>query len=117
MRLDEILIKEILIWCEENTPSKDSHIPNAYNIELEGYSQDQIIYHVDKLVKAGYIDGKNYTNSLFSVNDLTIEGHQLLKIMRNPDYLPKVFLFLERFGIPSAEELLQLIQIVINKDL
>ena len=57
MRLDPDLIKKILSVLEET----EVDAPNAYLDSLnkiEGYSEDQVIYHVRQLISDGYIDGE-----------------------------------------------------------
>ena len=87
MRLDPDLIKKILSVLEET----DVDDPNAYLDSLnkiEGYSEDQVIYHVRQLISGGYIDGEvidsigRQGSGLF-IRRLSWEGHQFVENSRN----------------------------------
>lgn len=87
MRLDPDLIKKILSVLEET----EVDAPNAYLDSLnkiEGYSEDQVIYHVRQLISGGYIDGEvidsigRQGSGLF-IRRLSWEGHQFVENSRN----------------------------------
>ena len=90
MRLDPDLIKKILSVLEET----EVDAPNAYLDSLnkiEGYSEDQVIYHVRQLISDGYIDGEvidsigRQGSGLF-IRRLSWKGHQFVENSRNDSF-------------------------------
>lgn len=68
--------------------------PNAYLDSLnkiEGYSEDQVIYHVRQLISDGYIDGEvidsigRQGSGLF-IRRLSWKGHQFVENSRNDSF-------------------------------
>lgn len=105
MRLDATLIKEILLKIEDKPI--DSFVDLSF-FEMEGYSQDQIRYHLEKLIQAGYVKGQRNHQGLF-IEDLTWEGHHFLATLRNDSFMKKAGEFLGRYGLPLLPEFLKYI--------
>lgn len=86
MKRDEDLIRGLLLRVEgrEGPP---------YNFKIEGYSQDQVNYHLALLVDAGYLEGNvlrtgnpdpGSTNVMnVHVEQMTMRGHDLLNTIRD----------------------------------
>ena len=49
MKLEPELIKDILIWCEENLPREDNLISQASDIKIDNFSTYQIVFHAKLL--------------------------------------------------------------------
>lgn len=103
MRLDAKLIKEILLTVEDKPVDEFLELPD---FEIEGYSQNQIRYHLDKLVEVGYIKAQHYFGGL-TVQDLTWEGHHFLATLRDENLMKKVGKVLERYGLPLLPEFIK----------
>lgn len=81
MKLDPDLVRAILITYEE--------LPfmGGKNIQIEGYSKEDLIYHQELLEEAGFIKAKinRYDNGGGSVyaRRLTYKGHEFLNASRD----------------------------------
>lgn len=85
MKLEPELIKAILIWCEKQLPDENKSW-EASNLEINGYNQNQIIFHTKLLLDNGYIEGeKDFTLSSrdYSIENLTMNGYQYLNLLRS----------------------------------
>ncbi len=85
MKLEPDLIREILVWCEDNLPNKEKNY-EASELSIKGYTSDQIVYHITLLSESGYIDvldasAGNQIN--YFLNRLTMNGHQYLSLLRS----------------------------------
>lgn len=76
MRLDYDLIRKVMLQVE-----------GEEEVNLDGYTNEQVEYHTYHLIKAGYVSGAAdmaLSGDYFAVpNDLTWEGHQFLANARN----------------------------------
>lgn len=82
MKRDPDLIREILLQVE----AADAMPLAVLEIELEGYSQNEISYHIQMLAEAQYLRAKNFTtlNSYeWKAQSLTWEGHELLGAIKD----------------------------------
>ena len=87
MKRDMDLIRRLLLYLEE----KQSSRPEA-NVCVQGYSKEEIVYHLALMAQAGYIDYEAFgsisnPNRLIEVvpGSLTWEGHELLETMRDAE--------------------------------
>jgi hypothetical protein len=88
MKFDPDLARQILIDLEEAP-----FLPAYSDIELEGYSVEQISYHIMLLAKEGYVDAKDastFGGSKWKVKALTLSGHKFLDQIRNDTFWAKV---------------------------
>ena len=76
MILDKDLIRQILIYVEENGNDKMS----VYNIEIDGYTDEEIKYHFKRLLEADIINGEvvGLQGNKIRFNCLTWYGHEYL---------------------------------------
>lgn len=107
MKLDPELIRKILIAYEELPFGGDS------NIEIDGYTSDQILYHQEILEEAGYIKAiiETYTNGIVDITPirLTYQGHEFLNASLDDDRWDKVKNIMSKSGgfvMKVAESLL-----------
>ena len=78
MQRDMALVKKILKYVEDNTPSTRSFI--AYP-EVSGFTEEQVEYHVTLCAKAGLLE----LNNAEMIVDLTWSGHdELARLRRHP---------------------------------
>ncbi|MYC30974.1 MAG: DUF2513 domain-containing protein [Chloroflexi bacterium] len=80
MRLNMDLIRRLLEWCEEHAPGVRAVPPPR----IEGYSPDEVAYHVGLCHQAGFLDVHVYKNPhTYEIFGLTWAGHIKLKKMRS----------------------------------
>ena len=75
MQRDISLVKKILKYVEDKTPSTRICIANP---EFQGFTDEQVDYHVTLCAKSGYIE----LNNARMIVDLTWAGHDLLAELR-----------------------------------
>ncbi|MGC2742832.1 MAG: DUF2513 domain-containing protein [Candidatus Angelobacter sp.] len=88
MKRDMDLVRELLLEID-NAPELDGQrwLPGE-NISIEGCSPEEICYHLNMLVEAGYITGK-IAMAMPVISKLTWQGHELLDDIRDPDIWAK----------------------------
>mgnify|MGYP001309321571 CR=1 FL=1 len=88
MKRDMELVRKILIAAEE----KQDFQPQK--LEIDGYSQEEISYHIKIMTQAGLIESQGYATStgipLWCIKSLTWEGHEFLDAARNEKVWTKV---------------------------
>jgi repressor of nif and glnA expression len=104
MRLDADLIKGILLKVEDMPGNTFLELSD---LQMEGYSEDQIRYHLRKLHEAGYVKIQSYIGGDIDIEDLTWEGHHFLATLRDENLMKKVGKVLERYGLPLLPELIK----------
>lgn len=115
MNLNAELVKKILIWCNENTPKRNERFLHASDVQIVGYSDDQIFNHLKGLVSVGYVIGGWIDASTYQVTELTWEGRILLGYMETPKLLSLVFSTIEKYGLPPLSELQELLRLSNDK--
>lgn len=55
MKLNHDLVRKVMLYLEDNLPFDGQII--SYQIEIEGYSTEEIQYTVNKLYEANYLKG------------------------------------------------------------
>lgn len=108
MKLDTELLKKILIWCEDNIPDENKSF-QASEVQFEGYTPFQTMFHIKKLVESGYIlaydsSTGRYTEYIFE--ELSLEGYELLNIMKNDTVGAKIKKVLSDLGLQAFPILL-----------
>lgn len=93
MKLEVDLIRDLLLFVEVNAARPVSHLES---IALEGWSEDQIAYHIilaeeDGLIKAlvDEVPGNDDPENIYvtyTINRLTSRGHELLGVVRQPKH-------------------------------
>ncbi|TVQ90226.1 MAG: DUF2513 domain-containing protein [Bacteroidetes bacterium] len=81
MKRDIDLVRKILLEIEKKEDPTGWLIP-----EIEGYSEDEIIYHIKVLAEADFLDAKNLGGKggfEWAAINLTWEGHEFLDAARN----------------------------------
>lgn len=114
MKLQPDLIRDILIWCEENLSHESVIIANQ--IKIDRYTSDEIIYHCEILKDAGYILGKplkSFERRDVVLYHLTLEGHQLLDLVRNENFWNRISNFLEKAGIKPLPIIIQFLETIL----
>lgn len=85
MKRDLELIRKILLEIEEM--DNDEKIRDS-DIIIEGYSENEIVYHVKLLIEAGYLNGGLFSTigvkrCPYIVKGLTWEGHDFIGMAKN----------------------------------
>src|ERR1700730_4899614 len=93
MKRDMDLIRELLLKLEAlpMCPGGIVHImPDATEVQVDGYDTDQIDYHLSLIEKAGLIDTGG-VNPMMGIGfrSLTWSGHDFLDSVRSPDVWDK----------------------------
>lgn len=86
MNLNHDCVRAIMLHAEKNLYY--GYYININDVEIDGYSHEEIVYAVDKLLEAGYFAGNKqmYLNTpepSIRVTSLTWEGHQFLDNIRD----------------------------------
>lgn len=81
MKRDMELVRKILIELEDKPNDNELLQP-----KIEGYSDEEISYHIGKLYEAGFVDAVNFPGN--DQNDwyaktMTWHGHEFLDLARN----------------------------------
>lgn len=87
MKRDMELIREILIKVE------NFEIHQPQEIEIEGYSSQQINYHIKMLAQIGFIkahDFSSFDGELWLPKELTWNGHEFIDSIRNDNVWQKI---------------------------
>lgn len=107
MKRDMELIRKILFKIEDTVDNVAK-----YNLEIEGYSMDQVAYHCSILYEGGYIYayeaqyGGNVIYS-FGVGRLTWEGHDFLDKIREDTIWKKTKETISYKGLPFAFDIVK----------
>lgn len=68
------LICKLLGWVEQQTDTEPKMPP-----EIEGYTPEQVHYHVGLCGQAGYLDVQELSKKgMYTIRSLTWEGHEFL---------------------------------------
>lgn len=81
MKRDMDLIRKILLSVEENPTAE------IKEVIIEGYNKEQIHYHIEKLIEAGYLRSASYSSidgiSYYKNVSLKWNGHEFLDASRS----------------------------------
>jgi hypothetical protein len=88
MKRDMDLIRSVLLGIEDHPKLNGTEImqydENKDNLGISGYSENQVVYHIDMLIEAGLVKGeKVYGGPL--IEKLTWSGHEFVDAVRDPD--------------------------------
>jgi hypothetical protein len=89
MKRDMELIRKILIKVEESDRDPLDYVP----LEIEGYDQSTVSYHIWLLVDAGLVEGVDCTSDAifrWHAQRLTWDGHDFLQSIRDDTIWNKV---------------------------
>ncbi len=83
MERDMDLVRKILMVCEQN-----AHGSAPHPLQVEGYSGEQIGYHVYPMMQAGLVEGADVTNTASQspqaiLTAMTWDGHEFLEASRD----------------------------------
>lgn len=87
MKLNHNCVRDLLLFIEDNLTYSTYIYVNE--IQLEGYTQEEIIYSADKLLDAGYITGTRKVSlgsdgtPQIEIKSITWDGHQFLDNIRD----------------------------------
>lgn len=97
MKLNHDLIRELLIYIEDSSDT-------IYNPEIDGYTLNEIIYHLVLLKEGGYILGElaGIKENKFRCHRLTLQGHLYLENIRDKYIWDSIKKDLELKGIRNA---------------
>jgi hypothetical protein len=101
MKRDMELIRKMVLLVEDDPSSR------APNINIEGYTAEQISYHAYLLVDSGLAVGSNLTDSNNSgleyvINHLTSAGHDFVDSARTQYIWDEVMADMRKKGVVSA---------------
>jgi DNA-binding transcriptional ArsR family regulator len=80
MKRDMELVRQVLLQTEQSTSVDD-----VIDLNIEGYSPQEISYHVKILFEAGLLDARDCGDrrELWKPRSLTWDGHEFLDAARN----------------------------------
>ena len=94
MKRDYELIRRILLEIENK-----EDFNRLKSLEIEGYDQENVVYHSDLLKQAGLINATiYYGDGWVMVDSLTWEGHEFLDQVRNEKVWKKTIAFIKDKG-------------------
>lgn len=99
------LIRDVSIFAE----GQDEHW-FAAQIEIEGWDQKAIVYHVGLAIDAGFLDGKDESSLSgreFYVLGLTYYGHEFLHQIRSDNVWTKLRALAKEQGIDLTVDLVK----------
>lgn len=110
MKLEPELLRDLLLHVEEHATRVWDELET---IKLDGWSEDQVTYHVVRAKEAGLIDASvdklpDDTNPavvhvFYSVHSLTMDGHGLLEAVREPKRMREIKERAKQIGAGSAK--------------
>ncbi len=102
MKRDIDLVRKILLAIEAHTQPGD-----WIELKIDGYSEEQVTYHVKLLAQADLIEANDLSSSSgfdWKVKNLTWEGHEFLEASRDEGRWKKAkALLMEKAGSLSYE--------------
>lgn len=106
MKRDMDLVRKLMIVIE------DRCVPGALTpISVEGYSEDQIDYHIDLLKEVGFVDGsffiKAQSREFLGNCHMTWAGHDFLDAIRDDAVWSKRKEKIIKFGVGAFFELVK----------
>lgn len=102
MKLDMELVKKILLSIEEHPDPF-----NSFSLQIEGYTDLQIAYHIKLLSEANLIDAVNWSDSGgrdWRAKSLTWKGHEFLSSAKNSTVWEKSKALLKSKGLDFSIE-------------
>ncbi len=82
MKLDKNLVRELMIYYEDNLDNEN--VINSENITIPEYTEEQINYTTQKLIEGGYLNGSKVKGYNFClVMSLTWNGHEFIDNARD----------------------------------
>jgi Hypothetical protein (DUF2513) len=81
MKRDIDLVRAVLLKVEgfDLPPGSTLCIyPSEPELEIDGYDADQVAYHLNLLIDAGFIQGARTVDNQFLIEGLTWNGHEFL---------------------------------------
>lgn len=130
MKLNHDCIRYIMLYLENYLTVSNYFLLDPYsfckNNYLETYSNSDVLYSCEKLIEAGYINGKikNFTDITIpqiKITSITWEGHKFLDNIRDDKVWKNTKSILSQFKTVSisfiSEVAAQIISKLINKQL
>lgn len=119
MKLDTDLIRDLLIYFEATLPEKTRAVL-ASEIQLPGYTSEQIVYHVELLIDNYYlkfIDASCNSGNDYFIERLTYDGHQFLSLMKSDAHWKTIRDTLGKIGLQALPILKELFLPLIKQQL
>ncbi len=111
MKMDMDLIRDLLIYFE-NTLKVGGDFELASSIRIPEYTNEQIMYHIPLLIDGGYIEviniGTMYERD-FWIKRLTLDGHQLLELIKNDTFWNHVKDAFEKIGLETIPTVIPIV--------
>ncbi|MBB4002648.1 hypothetical protein GGR03_001723 [Aurantimonas endophytica] len=124
MKLELDLLRELLLYVEEKA---DRPVSALEDITIEGWTREQIAYHViiaaeDGLIKAIIDDvpdteDPDIVNVAYIVNRLTGRGHEMLGVIRAPKHWRWIKAQSSKVGVATVGALFKLGQDYVKMEL
>lgn len=107
MKRDLELIRKILFKIEDTVDNV-----GKFNLQVDGYTMEQVAYHCSILYEGGYIHACNVQSNgdavyLFSVGRLTWEGHEFLDNIREDTIWNKTKDTIVEKGLPFVFDIVK----------
>jgi hypothetical protein len=87
------LIRKLLLNIETDQRFDGTHwfrIVSPADLGITGHSAEDVGYHVNLLIEAGYLAGKGGMETIPAMNKLTWQGHEFIDNIKNDDIWSKV---------------------------
>ncbi|MEO1911752.1 MAG: DUF2513 domain-containing protein [Paracoccus sp. (in: a-proteobacteria)] len=116
MKLDLDLVRDILLWIEQNQKIAYDDI---HDITLPGRGEHEISYHVCRMAKEGFIDATTQRVGgtkpgeifqLYSIHAIEWRGHDLLEHLRDKAAMDRAKGLLKAAGVRTMSELFKALQ-------
>ncbi|MEG0998008.1 MAG: DUF2513 domain-containing protein [Clostridiales bacterium] len=107
MKLNPDCIRDILLAVEEVADGENELIIEEDQIpdSLSAYSFNEIFYHSKQCKSSGYFeDMRVFIVPAFSISDLSPQGHEMLRLIREETTFNKIKKALVDKGLPFALE-------------
>jgi hypothetical protein len=89
MQRDMDLIRELLLRIDslpiEPGGTTRALRPSDPELKIGSYTDDQVDYHLELLMDAGFVDGSCSADRFFHISKLTWPGHDFLASIRDPE--------------------------------
>lgn len=123
MKLQTDLVRDLLLYVEENATRTVSQLDD---VRLDGWSEDQIAYHVclaeeDGLIRAQIAEmpdevDPHITHVVYSIERLTSKGHESLSTIRDKEIWAKTKAAAKNGGVEALSFVWDVAKAVAKKE-
>ena len=104
MKRDMDLVRDLMLWIEEQEDWATIHVGNQAKSPIEGKSFSEIYFHMDLLEQAGFIISiEKQTNAYMFFRGLTWSGSEYIESIRDPEIWRKTKLGASQVGSQTVD--------------